>query len=127
MTAQQFTVVGSFGERQKALAKLYQAQQHRESLFYHVEREPGNEHDANAIKVLVAGRDQPPVHIGYIPRELAAELAPQMDAGAPVEITRIRITRDWSRGYPVNEVKLTLAAPEPDRRQAYAEVNEVGF
>lgn len=40
-------------------------------------RDPANEHDANAIKVLVAGGEQ----AGWVPRELAAELAPLLDAG----------------------------------------------
>jgi hypothetical protein len=39
-------------------------------------RDPGNEHDPNAIRVL-AGDEQ----IGWVPREVAAELAPDLDAG----------------------------------------------
>jgi hypothetical protein len=39
-------------------------------------RDPGNEHDANAIMVL-AGGDQ----IGWVPREVAAEIAGEIDAG----------------------------------------------
>jgi hypothetical protein len=40
-------------------------------------RDPGNEHDPNAIQVWAAPGDQ----VGWVPRELAAELAPQLDAG----------------------------------------------
>jgi hypothetical protein len=40
-------------------------------------RDPGNEHDPNAIQVLVADGQQ----AGWVPRELAAELAPLLDAG----------------------------------------------
>jgi hypothetical protein len=40
-------------------------------------RDPGNEHDANAIQVRAG--DQ----VGWVPRELAEELAPQLDAGRP--------------------------------------------
>ena len=39
-------------------------------------RDPGNEHDPNAIQVL-AGREQ----VGWVPREVAAEIAPEIDAG----------------------------------------------
>jgi predicted metallopeptidase len=39
-------------------------------------REPQNEHDPNAIKVLVAAE-----HVGYIPSREAGGLAPLMDAG----------------------------------------------
>jgi hypothetical protein len=40
-------------------------------------RDPGNEHDPNAIQVLLDGGAQ----AGWVPRELAAELAPRLDAG----------------------------------------------
>ena len=41
-------------------------------------RDPGNEHDPNAIQVLAGGEQ-----VGWVPREVAAELAPQIDAGRP--------------------------------------------
>jgi hypothetical protein len=40
-------------------------------------REPDNEHDANAIAVLTAGGEQ----AGWVPREVAAAVAPGLDAG----------------------------------------------
>ena len=42
-------------------------------------REPANEHDANAIAVLAAGGAQ----AGWVPREVAAHVAPGLDAGEP--------------------------------------------
>ena len=42
-------------------------------------RDPNNEHDPNAIAVHVPGGAQ----LGWVPREIAAELAPEMDAGRP--------------------------------------------
>lgn len=39
-----------------------------------LEREPGNEHDDNAIRIVLKGQ-----HIGYIAREVAATLATAMD------------------------------------------------
>ena len=44
-------------------------------------REPDNEHDENAIKVVVAKGSYKGLHIGYVPRGIAAELAPKMDEG----------------------------------------------
>lgn len=41
-----------------------------------LEREPDNPHDSNAIKVKRAI-----YHLGYIPKEVAKELAPRMDEG----------------------------------------------
>jgi hypothetical protein len=40
-------------------------------------RDAGNEHDPNAIAVFLAGGEQ----LGFVPRELAAELAAELDAG----------------------------------------------
>jgi hypothetical protein len=42
-------------------------------------RDPDNEHDPNAIAVHARGGEQ----LGWVPRELAAEIAPQIDAGEP--------------------------------------------
>jgi hypothetical protein len=41
-------------------------------------RDPANEHDPNAIAVLLAGSDQ---QLGFVPRDVAASLAPALDAG----------------------------------------------
>ena len=45
--------------------------------FYILIREPDNPHDSNAISVSLGGV----WHMGYIPGDLATELAPLMDAG----------------------------------------------
>jgi hypothetical protein len=42
-------------------------------------REPGNEHDPNAIAVLAASGGQ----VGWVPREVAAQVAPDVDDGRP--------------------------------------------
>jgi hypothetical protein len=39
-------------------------------------REPKNPHDPNAIRVHLGG-----IFLGYVPRPISKELAPQMDAG----------------------------------------------
>jgi hypothetical protein len=41
-------------------------------------RDPANEHDPNAIAVYPAGGGE---QVGWVPRELAAELAPRLDQG----------------------------------------------
>ena len=43
-------------------------------------RDPDNEHDASAIAVYPARGGQ---QVGWVPRELAAELAPELDAKRP--------------------------------------------
>jgi hypothetical protein len=55
-------------------------------------RDPANEHDPNAIMVL-AGEEQ----AGWVPRELAAELAPRLDAGEAWSAVVLRERRDSPR------------------------------
>ena len=43
---------------------------------YALVRESENPYDSNAIKVSLAG-----LHLGYVPKRIAKELAPKMDAG----------------------------------------------
>jgi HIRAN domain len=52
-------------------------------------RDPGNEHDRNAIAVLVSGGEQ----LGWVPREVAAELAGDLDAGRPWSAVVLRERR----------------------------------
>jgi hypothetical protein len=55
-------------------------------------RDPGNEHDVNAIMVLAGGEQ-----VGWVPREIAAELAPSLDAGDPWTAVALREQRDSPR------------------------------
>jgi hypothetical protein len=49
--------------------------------YYALIREPDNPHDSDAIAVSLCGI----WHMGYIPSDLAAELAPIMDAGKELD------------------------------------------
>ena len=78
-------------------------------------RDPENEHDPNAIAVHAGGGAQ----VGWVPRELAAELAPELDAGEPwsaiVLREQRRSPRDPRHGLtmllaPAAEVELRVAA-----------------
>jgi len=69
-------------------------------------RDPGNEHDPNAIQVL-AGAEQ----IGWVPRDLAAELAPELDAGRTWSAVALREQRASPRD-PRTGLTMLLA---PDR------------
>jgi hypothetical protein len=89
------------------------AQHHAEALEHAalgeplaLRRDPGNEHDPNAIQVL-AGEAQ----IGWVPRELAAELAPEIDAGRPWSAVVLREQRASPRD-PRSGVTMLLA-PDP--------------
>jgi len=57
-------------------------------------REPGNPHDANAIRVEWRGHK-----LGYVPRRENADVARQIDRGTPVRarISRLQISRSPSK------------------------------
>jgi hypothetical protein len=71
-------------------------------------RDPGNPHDPNAIQVHPAdGGDQ----VGWVPRELAAELAPELDAGRPLSAVVLREQRRSPRD-PRHGLTMLIAAAE---------------
>jgi hypothetical protein len=55
-------------------------------------RDPGNPHDPHAIAVEAAGEQ-----LGWVPRELAALLAPELDAGATWSTVVLREQRSSQR------------------------------
>jgi hypothetical protein len=66
-------------------------------------RDPGNEHDPNAIEVLAGG-----VVIGFVPRDLASALARELDAGKPWSAVVLRERRASPRD-PRTGVTMLLA------------------
>jgi hypothetical protein len=78
-------------------------------------RDPDNPHDPNAIQVHPAdGGDQ----VGWVPRELAAELAPELDAGRPMAAVVLREQRRSPRDPRHGLTMLIAAAAELDLRVA---------
>ena len=69
-------------------------------------RDADNPHDPNAIAVLAGG-----VQAGWVPRELAAELAPEIDAGRAWSAVVLREQRPSPRE-PRTGVTMLLAAAE---------------
>jgi HIRAN domain len=70
-------------------------------------RDAANEHDPNAIAVDTADGDQ----LGWVPRELAAELAPQLDEGAAWSAIALREYRGSPRDPRTGVTMLLAAAP----------------
>ena len=68
-------------------------------------RDPANPHDANAIAVHAAGGGE---QVGWVPRELAAELAPELDAGREWAAISLRESRATPRD-PRTGVTMLLA------------------
>lgn len=75
-------------------------------------RDAGNVHDANAIAVATAGG----ALLGYVPRELAAELAPELDAGSPWSAVALREQRPSPRDPRSGVTMLLAAAPTIELR-----------
>jgi hypothetical protein len=77
-------------------------------------RDPGNPHDANAIAVHGAHGQQ----VGWVPRELAAELASELDAGRPWSAVVLREQRRSPRDPRHGLTMLLAAAPGVELRVA---------
>jgi HIRAN domain len=71
-------------------------------------RDPANEHDPNAIAVYPAGAGE---QVGWVPREVAADLAPDLDAGRHWTAVVLREQRRSPRD-PRHGVTMLLAPGE---------------
>ena len=67
-------------------------------------RDPANPHDPNAIKVLAGGEQ-----VGWVPRAVAEEIAPALDAGEPFSAVVLREQRASPRD-PRTGLTMLLAA-----------------
>jgi hypothetical protein len=80
-------------------------------------RDAGNEHDPSAVAV--HGADGGP-QIGWVPRELAAELAPEIDAGAAWSAVALRERRASPRDPRTGLTMLLARAPSIELREREA-------
>jgi hypothetical protein len=69
-----------------------------------LEREPDNRHDGNAILVLTNAGDE----LGYVPRELAKEMAPLLDSGATVTATVKKLLTETLDGHSLPVIVSTV-------------------
>ena len=78
-------------------------------------RDPGNPHDPNAIAVHggAGGGEQ----VGWVPREIAADLAPALDGGAPWAAVVLREHRASPRDPRSGLTMLLAAAPGIELRE----------
>lgn len=76
-------------------------------------RDAGNVHDANAIAVETGDG----ALLGFVPRELAAELAPELDAGRPWSAIALREQRASPRDPRTGVTMLLAAAPAIELRE----------
>lgn len=84
----------TFEGRQVTLSSLYgEAQKGALLPAATLEREYTNRHDKNAIQIKIGGRP-----VGYVPRRIALDLAPQMDTGATVRVRETRIVSGTGDG-----------------------------
>ncbi len=84
------TKVKGTSRRQNVLEKL--AGVNPADIFVKLKREPRNSHDSNAVAVYAALRDNKVFFIGYLPKAVAAVLAPLMDKDSEPSTKAFRVT-----------------------------------
>ncbi|MEG3071071.1 MAG: HIRAN domain-containing protein [Candidatus Syntrophopropionicum ammoniitolerans] len=99
---------------QEILRELYEEAEHstegwKYKMSWHcgLIRQPDNPYDPNAIAVELAGEQ-----VGFIPKALAAKLAPRIDAGEVYRVVDARIIKGGSnKDKPVFGVRIIAEAP----------------
>lgn len=100
----------TFGDRQKVIVTLTEGEQLK------LMREPDNPYDSNAIRAITsAGYDA-----GHIRREIAAEIAPLIDAGIPYHCYVTAVTGGGKYSYGVNVMML-----KGDRKEESVQLGEL--
>lgn len=84
------TKVKGTSRRQNALEKLSGV--NPADISVKLKREPHNAHDSNAVAVYAALRDNRVFFIGYLPKAVAAVLAPLMDKDSEPSTKAFRVT-----------------------------------
>jgi len=109
-------VVGvTFEGRQDIISELCVAQEAENgiALTGRLIREPQNRFDSNAVAVEVEGKQ-----IGYIPKALAAKLAPRIDAGKLIDVIGVRIIRGEKEGQVVYGVRIDVEMEAESEKEA---------
>ena len=78
---------------------------------YGLVREPENPHDSNAIRVVLLGK----FFMGYVPKEIAKELAPLMDSGRTFLAYFVKVNRPLNKGPIGLTVEVREELPEKAR------------
>lgn len=78
-------------------------------------RDPGNPHDPDAVAVHPESSEE--AQLGWVPRDLAAELAPQLDAGRPWSAVVLREQRPSPRDPRSGLTMLLAPAPSLELRR----------
>lgn len=107
-------VVGvMFDGRQDILAQLHSSQEDGAELNGRLKREMENRYDSNAVAVEIQSKQ-----VGYIPKALAAKLAPHIDAGDSINVVGVRIIKGDKDGRSVYGVRINVDMEVEKEREA---------
>ena len=98
-------------------------------LSFDFEADPGNEHDANAIKVIGKKHGLMGVkrfHIGFVPREVAELIAEQVPTTKAVDMISPRLTKVWFGDQGVLKIFFDIAVKEEEYNLFAGKPNKKG-
>lgn len=87
----------SFGGGQHIAHKLRAAVNSGETAWVELRRRSDNEYDPNAIEVFGHVTPRPHGHVGYIPEDLAEQLAPIIDSGGCVRVAAFEFVGGYGK------------------------------
>lgn len=79
----------------------------RANTYLFVSREASNAFDTNAVRVMAHVRGGKTVQLGYLPKDVAAEVAPRIDAGGRCWVESFTINRGGPKG--TYGIRLTIS------------------
>jgi hypothetical protein len=83
-------------------------------------REPKNRYDKNAIAVMLAETPGAGAQLGYLSGDLAADLAPRLDAGQIMDCSVREVTGGDGQNFGVNINVIVYTAKESERMRTAA-------
>lgn len=115
MPARIFDVVGMDHRVTLEVRENLERQTEQGRLKCELQREPTNQADPNAVKVVLADRRvKSKGHIGYLRRQVAAVIAPALDRGSS-EVTSCRLVMVNAK-YGWGRIELKLKTPASKRK-----------
>lgn len=105
------------GVRHRVTPTTMREMQELTPLKIELRREPSNFHDENAVAVYCMEKPWNAMHIGFVARQVAAELAPRMDAGKFEVVSAYLTSLDADAGIGEMDINFNRPGKKPANKR----------